>query len=114
MPEDFDEYECMDIILSRYNNIEYVMNLGFFEGSNLIGKANIKIAEERLFTQWNMEHIYMDKENYISFEEYKNKAFGNINTHIKNTKKVTKEEAITDAEIIRKLDTLNKNNRERG
>jgi hypothetical protein len=51
VPEDFDEYECMDTILSRYNNIDYVMNLRFFDGIKLIGKMNIKIAEDRLFEQ---------------------------------------------------------------
>ncbi|WP_158511943.1 hypothetical protein [Clostridium arbusti] len=114
MPEDFDEYECMDTILSRYNNIDYVINLRFFDGFKLIEKMNIKIAEDRLFEQWNIEHIYMDKNNYMSFEDYKNKAFKNTNTDTKSSKKITKEEALAEAERIRKLDNLNRNNQKGG
>jgi hypothetical protein len=56
----------------------------------------------------------MDENNYISFEDYKNKAFKNTNTDIKSAKKITKEEALAEAEKIRRLDNLNRNNQKGG
>lgn len=101
---DFDDIECLDILLSRYNDMNYVMNLGFADGIKLISKAKIKIAEDMLFQQWNAEHIYMKEDNFISFEDYKNRAFKNVN---KPTKKEIHEIAmknIAEAERIRNLD----------
>jgi hypothetical protein len=81
------------------------MNLDIAEGIKLIEKANIKIQENRLFQQWNMEHIFMDDKNFITFEDYKKQAFANV-----NKKKLSKEEIhemamknITEAEKMRKL-----------
>jgi len=104
VPDNFDEYECLDAILHRYNNIDYVMNMGFFEGIKLVSKMNIKIAEEHLWEKWNIEHVYMEKKNYMSFEDYKNKAFGLINTNVNIGKKMTAEEAIAEAEKIKEMD----------
>lgn len=81
------------------------MNLDIVEGIKIIEKANYKIAEDRLFQQWNMEHIFMDDKNFISFEDYKKKAFKNV-----SCKKLSKEEIhkmamgnIAEAEKMKKL-----------
>lgn len=89
----------MDTLLSRYSNIDYVMSLSFVNGINLIEKCNISIAEDRLFQQWNMEHIFMEEDNFINFEDYKNKAFNST-----KTKKITAKEALVAAEKIKALD----------
>lgn len=105
--QNFDEIECMDTLLSRYSNIEYIMNMDFSDGIKLISKANIKIIEDRLFQRWNMEHIFMSENDFISFEDYKNKIFENKSN---KTNKLSKEEthemakkAIEKAESIRKI-----------
>lgn len=100
---DFDEIECLDTLLSRYGNIDYVMNLSFVTGLNLIQKMNIRIAEDRLFQQWNMEHIFMDKDNFVSFEDYKNKAFKNVNNNKLSKKEIHEiaKKNIAEAEKIK-------------
>lgn len=92
------------MLLNRYNDITYVMDLSFVQGVELIGKAKIKMAEDMLFAQWNMEHIFMDEKNFIAFEDYKDKAFKGV-----NKKKLSKEEihkmavkAMEEADKIKK------------
>lgn len=91
------------MLLNRYSNIDYVMNLSFTEGIELIGKANIKIAEDMLFQQWNMEHIYMKEDEFITFEEYKSRVFGNKNRLSKEEVHEIAKNNIAEAEKIREL-----------
>ncbi|MFT8312962.1 MAG: hypothetical protein ABF633_01760 [Clostridium sp.] len=102
---DFDEVSALDLILSRYNDVDYVMNLSLLDGIELIKKANIKISEDMLFQQWNMEHIFMDDKNFITFEDYKNKAFKNINGKKFNKEEIHKmaEKGFKEADEVRKL-----------
>lgn len=39
-------------------------------------KAKEKEREERIFQQWVAQLPYMDKQTFISFEDYKNKLTG--------------------------------------
>lgn len=81
------------------------MDLSLTSGIKLIEKANIKIQENMLFQQWNAEHIYMKKDDFMSFEDYKNKAFKDVNKK-KLSKKDTHELAkknLAEAEKIRKM-----------
>lgn len=39
-------------------------------------KAKEKEREERIFQQWVAQLPYMDKQNFVSFEDYKNKLTG--------------------------------------
>lgn len=45
-------------------------------GLPLIIKAMEENRDERIFQQWVAQLPYMGKENYISFEDYKNKLTG--------------------------------------
>lgn len=45
-------------------------------GLPLIIKAMEENRDERLFQQWVVQVPWMDKENYVSFEDYKNKLTG--------------------------------------
>lgn len=102
---DFDEIECLDTILNRYHDVNYVMDLSFFDGIKLIQKFNEKITEQKIWEMWNIEHVWMDEDNYVSFEDYKNKALGkktNKNKITKEELKKRKEEAMAKAEQIRK------------
>lgn len=93
------------MLLSRYNDVTYVMDLSFVQGIELIGKAKIKIAEDMLFAQWNMEHIFMDDKNFITFEDYKNKAFKGTNKKKFSKKEIHEmaEKGFKEADEVRKL-----------
>lgn len=93
------EFETLDLILCRYNNPDYVLNLDFEEGLEIIRTANDKIAEERIYQQWLMDYLMMDKDSFISFEDYKNK-FKIGNKNINKTKK-SKDEIIARAMKIK-------------
>lgn len=69
-----DKVETEELLLKRYSNIEYILNLSFEEGCELISKAYEKEAEGRLWEQWLVDYRLMDKETFMSFEEYKNKS----------------------------------------
>lgn len=69
-----NKIETEELLLRRYNNIEYILNLIFEEGYEFISKAYEKEAEDKLWEQWLVDYRLMDKETFISFEEYKNKS----------------------------------------
>lgn len=101
------QYETLDLILSRYSNSDYVLNLDFDEGLEMIKTAYDKQAESRLYNQWLMDYLIMDKDTFVPFEDYLNKfkkiANGNAN---KNRK--SKDEIIARAMKIREKDLNNK------
>ena len=45
-------------------------------GLSLILKAMEKTREERLFQQWVVQLPWMDKENFVSFADYKDRVTG--------------------------------------
>ena len=96
------EFETLDLILCRYNNPDYVLNLDFEEGLEIIKTAYDKQAETRLYSQWLMDYLMMDKDTFISFEDYKNK-FKIGNKNINKTKK-SKDEIIAMAMKVRERD----------
>lgn len=84
-----DKVETEELLLKRYSNIEYILNLYFEEGYELISKAYEKESEDRLWEQWLVDYRLMDKETFIDFEEYKNKSRVSA---IKVDEKLTKEQ----------------------
>lgn len=82
-----DKVETEELLLKRYSSIDYILNLQFEEGYELISKAYEKDAEEKLWQQWLVDYRLMDQETFISFEEYKSKSRGSsANTGEKLTK----------------------------
>lgn len=55
--------------------------------------------EDRLFKQWLVDYSRMDKETFISFENYKSKLF-----KTENNKPLDVKEILRKAEITKKLD----------
>ena len=64
------------------------MNLDAETGLELIIKAYKQEKEDKLFQIWNLEHVWMDKDDYISFEDYKAKVLGKVG----KSKEISKEE----------------------
>lgn len=66
----------------------------------LLADAVKKDIEDKLWQQWLVERPYM--EEFISFENYKNKTFKNIKTE--NNNNIDTKKAIEEAEKIKNLD----------
>ncbi len=60
----------LDFILSRYMNIEYILNLDCEIGVSLILKGLEKQEEERVFHKWLSDVARYE----ISFDDYKKKS----------------------------------------
>lgn len=96
-----DLVEVEELLLSRYSNLDYILNLGFYEGYEIILKAYKKELEDKAWDRWLVDYRNMNKDNFISFEEYKDKLF---TTNIVQDKYLTKEELLKEAaEIERKI-----------
>jgi hypothetical protein len=78
------------------------MNMDFVDGIGIIKQAYRKEAEEKVWEQWNLEHIFMNDDNYISFQDFKNKVL-NI-TSKQDKPKQTAKQIIEIAEKIKKRD----------
>jgi hypothetical protein len=75
--------------------MNYIMNLDIVMGFEIIKTAYKKKDEERLWERWLVEYPLL--EEFMSFEDYKDKTFG-------TTVKVDKEQALKDAELIKQAD----------
>lgn len=81
------------------------MNLDIKDGLGIIKTAYLKQAEEKLWEQWLVERPYMKE--FVSFEDYKKKAFKIKN---ENNSKIDKKKIIEEAEKIKELDQKGGNN----
>lgn len=76
-----DEEEIIDLLLHRYGNLEYIMQLDIDTAEKVIAKAREKEKENRYFLQWVVQLPNMTQENYLSFDAYLDKVTGrNIDT----------------------------------
>lgn len=67
----------MDLLLHRYQNIDYIMALDLETGLQLILKAQEKEREDRIFSQWVAQLPVMALgDNVIGFEEYRDWVTG--------------------------------------
>ncbi|HJI35536.1 MAG TPA: hypothetical protein OIL95_13915 [Coprobacillaceae bacterium] len=58
--------DVLDLILKRYSDVNFIMNMEHTEGFNLVLKALENDAKERLFNQWLHDDVRYEK----SFDEY--------------------------------------------
>lgn len=87
----------MDLLLSRYSNMDFVMNLEVDDFIDLVEKAMEKKRDEDFFAVWRGLVPHMNQDNFISFEEYK----GQLLSSQRRTKYVPpKEDKRTDEEIL--------------
>lgn len=74
------------------------MRLDIDDGFELIKKANDKQVESTVWDMWLVDYARMDKETFMSFEDYKSNILKQTEELEKPTK--TKEEIINKAENI--------------
>jgi hypothetical protein len=84
------------LLLHRYHNIDYILQLDADTGCALITKALEQERDDRIFQQWVVQLPLMGKDNFVSFADYKDKVTGaNIDRR-------------TTAEILAELDEVEK------
>ena len=93
-----DLIEVEELLLSRYSNLDYILNLGFNEGYRIIVKAYEKELDDKAWDRWLVDYNKMTKESFISFEEYRESLF--TARPIQEEKYLTKEELLKEAEEI--------------
>jgi hypothetical protein len=62
-----------DLLLSRYHNIDFVMRMDLPDGMELYAKAREKRREERLYQAWVSLYPHFDKDNFVSWDDYRNR-----------------------------------------
>lgn len=73
---EIDQEEIIDLLLHRYGNLEYIMQLDIETAMNVIEKAREKEKENRYFLQWVVQLPNMGKNNFVSFESYLDRVTG--------------------------------------
>lgn len=86
--------------MKRYNNIDYVMNMDIEDGLNLIIKAFKNDTKDKLYKLYLVQYPYMDKKNYISFDDFFKKCT--------TTRVVTNK---SKEEIYKNVENILKNNK---
>ena len=82
------------MLLSRYNSLDYVFNLFWFEGLAIIQKAIEKTVEQKDWEMWLVMYPTFSKETFIPFDKFRTQK----------TKKSTKKE-LTNQEIIEQAES---------
>ena len=90
-----DIIHIQELLLRRYNNVTYIFNLDFIEGCELIKKAIETELEDKVWDRWLVDYSKMDKDSFISFEDYKNNMLGSHECI-----EISKEELLKAAEEI--------------
>ena len=63
-----------ELLLKRYSNFDYILNLKYKDGFEFIVKAFEKENEDKLFKQWLVDYSRMNEDNFMSFEDYKKRS----------------------------------------
>jgi len=87
------------LLLHRYHNIEYILQLDAPAGLELIAKAMEKEREDRIFQQWVVQlpvMAYTGKP--VSFADYKDRVTG-ANIDRRSTAELMKELDEVEAEL---------------
>ena len=97
--------EIEELLLRKYSNIEYILDLEFYDGIAFLFKAIEVEKDEKLWDLYLEKYKYMTKDNFISFEEFKNSL---------KVKKNNKTENLTVSQIEDKVKKILSMNFERG
>ena len=97
----------MDLLLSRYGDMNYIMNLDINDFLGLVDKAIEKERDKNFFAVWKELVPTMTKETFVSFEDYKSQLLrGSVKgktVDALSNNNLTDEELIEDAENIIKM-----------
>jgi len=69
-----DVTEIEELLLRRYNNIDYILNMDIDSGLAFIRKAFEKEEDAKLWDRYLVDYRHMGPENFITFEAYKELA----------------------------------------
>lgn len=86
------------MLLSRYHNIDFVMHMDLLDGLELYAKAYEKRREERLYQAWVSLYPHFNKDNFVSWEDYRDRH----NTVQAPAVKKSAEELIAEATDIKR------------
>lgn len=100
-----ESVEIQELLLRKYSNIEYILDLEITEGIEFINKAYEKEIEDKVWEKWLIDYRYMSKDNFISFEEYKKHVISK-NINLEST--LSKEEILKEVEEIERKIALKK------
>lgn len=64
------------MLLHRYHNIEYILQLDADTGCALVQKAQEQERDDRIFQQWVVQLPLMGRDNFVSFADYKDNLTG--------------------------------------
>ena len=81
------------MLLNRYGNIDYVLELPFMDGIDQIRKAYSSRLDDSIWQMWLVEYPYLDTKQVKNFEDYKNKMLG-------KGKKQTDEQMLAMAQML--------------
>lgn len=84
------------MLLNRYKDVDFVFNLAWNNGIELINKAIEKRNEQRDWEMWISVYPNMDKKTFISFEKFRKKG------------RELPQNNLTTAEIIEKAEEIRK------
>ena len=90
------EEEIIDLLLHRYGNIEYIMQLDIDLAGRIIKQAKEKEQENRFFLQWIVQLPNMTQDTYVSFDSYVDRITG------RNIDKRPISECMAEIEEIKK------------
>jgi hypothetical protein len=80
--------------------MDYINNLDWIDGIELINKAILKQRERQEWEMWLTLYPNMDKKNFISFEKFKSNQ--------RSAKPKKPKKVLTDDEIIEKAEEIRK------
>lgn len=89
--------EIEELLLRKYNNIEYILNLEFYDGVAFILKAIEVEKDDKLWDLYIEKYKFMNKDNFISFDDFKR------NLDVKNNEEI---ERLTVSQIENKVKNI--------
>lgn len=89
-----DVTDIEELLLRRYNNIDYILNMDIDSGLTFIRKAFEKEEDAKLWDRYLVDYRHMGKENFITFETYKEMA--QMESIQSRTAPKTKQETINE------------------
>lgn len=64
------------MLLHRYHNIDYILQLDADTGCALITKALEQERDDRIFQQWVVQLPLMGRDNFVGFADYRDNLTG--------------------------------------
>lgn len=69
-----DEIEVIDVLMSRYGNIQFLESMDWDTALKVIEKATEKENRKKWYLVWVQQLPWMSEDNYESFDEFYDKV----------------------------------------